>query len=108
MLKEDMPYSSAEWQVRSGSEDEFVAAWNEFIRWTVDDRPGARTFHLLRDAKDPNHFVSFGSWDSMEDLRAWGQQEAFADLYGRCAALCDDVTSGPFLLAAGLRAERPT
>lgn len=106
MLQEGMPYSSGDWHVRSGSEDEFIKAWTEFIEWTVEQVPGARTFHLLRDGNDPRHFLSFGSWDAVEDFDAWRTREKFADLYGRCEALCDTVTSGPFTLAAGLRAPR--
>lgn len=107
MLKAGMPYSSADWHVRSGSEEDFIKAWNEFIRWTVEEVPGARTFHLLRDTNDPGHFMSFGSWDSRETLQEWGQDETFADLYGRCVDLCEESSSGAFALAAGMRAERP-
>lgn len=67
---------------------------------------GARTFHLLRDAKDVNHFVSFGSWDTMETMQDWSNDNTFSKLYGRCVELCDEVDSGPFTLAAGRRAER--
>jgi heme-degrading monooxygenase HmoA len=106
MLQQGMPYSAADWQVRAGREAEFVRAWNDFIRWTVEEVPGARTFHLLRDEQNSGRFVSFGSWDSMETVQAWGRHERFAEMYGRCVELCDDVTSGPFTLEAGMRSER--
>jgi len=33
-------YSSGEWLVREGSEEEFIQRWTTFIEWTLNEAPG--------------------------------------------------------------------
>jgi hypothetical protein len=37
-------YSSGEWLVREGSEEEFIEAWTTFIEWSLDNAEGAESF----------------------------------------------------------------
>jgi len=72
-----MVYTSGDWHVKPGREDEFVIAWHDFAQWTVDaiDSEGQGT--LLRDAEDPSHYVSFGTWRDAETVERWRQSEDF-------------------------------
>jgi hypothetical protein len=36
-------YSSGEWLVRAGSEEEFIQTWTTFIEWSLDNAEGADT-----------------------------------------------------------------
>jgi heme-degrading monooxygenase HmoA len=39
--------------------------------------PGADTLRLARDTNDPGQYVSFGRWDSIEDVHAWKASPEF-------------------------------
>src|SRR5437762_3003202 len=49
-------YTSGTWQVKEGEEDEFVAAWRDFVAWG-STFPGSGTFRLVRDADDSATFM---------------------------------------------------
>lgn len=84
-----MLYTSGTWIVRAGREEEFVAAWSDLASWTTAEiAPGQRAM-LLRDRDDPSHFVSFGPWDSDEDIARWRASEGFVSRVGRIRELLD-------------------
>src|SRR5215213_6968380 len=43
MQRAGQSYSSGEWLVRAGGEEEFVDRWNAFIEWTADNAAGAES-----------------------------------------------------------------
>ena len=92
-------YSSGVWTVKPGEEDAFVADWKEFVSWAAE-LPGSGTFRLLRDADQPNRFVSFGSWEEIDAQNAWTQHPEFAERLGRVRAHCDEFTPSSYELAA--------
>lgn len=94
------PYTSGNWAVKQGSEDAFVSRWTEFAGWSKENAPGAGRFYLLRDSRDPQHFVSFGSWRDPDAVTAWRERPEFADLLGRCRALCEDFEARDYTLVA--------
>ena len=48
------------WQVKPGSEDDFITAWQEMADWTMREVQGAEPGGtLLRDREQPSRFVSF-------------------------------------------------
>ncbi len=63
-------YAMGTWTAKDGEEEEFIAAWEEFVRWG-STLSGAGTFRLTRDLTDPSAFVSFSDWDSIENARVW-------------------------------------
>ena len=69
-------YTNGIWRVKDGREDEFVAAWTEFVSW-AKEQPGSQTFRLVRDVEDPSRFMSFAAWDSFEAQRAWKETDEF-------------------------------
>jgi heme-degrading monooxygenase HmoA len=54
MHKTGRSYSSGEWLVRAGSEQEFIQRWNSFIEWTLKEAPGAVSFVLVRSTQEPS------------------------------------------------------
>lgn len=77
-------YTSGNWHVRSGSEDEFIKRWTDFVESSKDSVRGQGHFLLIREDADPKHFVSVGTWASAEARGAWMStpqfEEAFATL----------------------------
>jgi heme-degrading monooxygenase HmoA len=90
-------YSSGTWIVKAGEEDAFVEAWREFITWS-GEQPGSGTFRLVRDLENPSHFLSFGSWDSVDAERAWMASSEFGERLGRVRAHCDDFSGSGYEL----------
>lgn len=74
-------YTLALWRARSGEEDGLVAAWKAMAAATKADFPDA-TAVLLRDREDPRLFVSFGPWESAEQVQQWRASRAFTEGVG--------------------------
>jgi heme-degrading monooxygenase HmoA len=81
------PYTLTSWVVKRGREAEFVERWSEWAEWSHREGLAARAM-LLRDADDPERFVSFGPWESMQAVRNW---RALAGYQGRVAKLREVV-----------------
>ena len=75
-------YTTGVWRPNAGEEDVFVEAWAEFARW-ASDMPSAGTVRLARDLRDPERFVSFAVWESIEAVRAWKSSPEFRERMGR-------------------------
>ncbi len=71
-------YTLATWRTKPGHEDDFVAAWQGLADRTKAAFPHASAV-LLRDRDDPSLFVSFGPWDSPEEVAEWRSSSAFVD-----------------------------
>ena len=92
------PYTSGDWLVKEGKEQEFVAAWNAFTSWSIKQESSVATFTLIRKADDPRHYVSFAAWKDEAALKSWMSRPDFAQLYAQARDLCDTVVSGVYLL----------
>ena len=83
-------YTLAVWHVKPGLEDEFVTAWDELSRWSVEtgyEWSGT----LLRDRDDVARFVSFGPWPSAEAAERWRLSPGFGDRIERLRELLERV-----------------
>jgi heme-degrading monooxygenase HmoA len=69
-------YTSGLWVVKESKEQDFVAAWTDFVTW-AKDQPGSGKFRLVRDTEDPRSFLSFAPWASFDDQKAWKQTDEF-------------------------------
>jgi heme-degrading monooxygenase HmoA len=102
-------YSSGEWSVRAGSEEEFVERWTTFIEWSLDNAEGAESFVLVRSTEEPRKFLSLGAWENQEAQEAWrempGCRSCLASA-GSCAR-SSRPTHTPWLLPKS-RAVLPT
>jgi heme-degrading monooxygenase HmoA len=100
MERTDQSYSSGEWKVRAGSEEEFVQRWNAFIEWSLENAPGAGSFVLVRSTEDPTRFLSLGSWESQQAQQAWREMPRQQELLGQCRELCETFDYHLYTLAS--------
>jgi heme-degrading monooxygenase HmoA len=89
-------YASGNWHVKAGNEDDFVARWTEFLRWTREAHPGLADANLIRDRKDGLHFVSFVDWQDPAARDAWKQSAGFMERFTACRELCEDFYGGDY------------
>jgi heme-degrading monooxygenase HmoA len=95
-------YSSGEWLVREGSEEEFIERWTTFIEWTLTEAPGAESFVLVRSTEEPGRFLSLGEWESQQAQEAWREMPQMQEMLGHCRAVCDQFDTYQYTLAARL------
>jgi heme-degrading monooxygenase HmoA len=93
-------YTSGNWLVKEGSEDDFIKRWTEFTDWTSKNSGGARSFFLIREDSNPRHFLSFGAWNDFAAVQQWRQSPEFAQRLGTCRELCDDFEASDYSLAS--------
>jgi quinol monooxygenase YgiN len=93
-------YSSGEWLVRPGSEEEFIKAWTNFTEWSLENAEGAESFILVRSMEDPKKFLSLGAWESQQAQEAWREMPQMQVMLGQCRALCDEYDTHRYTLAA--------
>ncbi len=93
-------YSSGEWSVRAGSEEEFVDRWTMFIEWSLDNAEGAASFVLVRSMEEPSKFLSLGAWENQEAQEAWRKMPRMQELLGQCRELCEEFETHTYTLAA--------
>ena len=92
--------TSGDWVVSEGREDDFVAAWSELIRWSLEAIPGCRWATLIRQDDDPRHFISFGEWDGKEVVATWRQHPEFPEKLGAARSLCETFIGLDYTVAA--------
>ena len=100
MEKTGQPYSSGEWLVRTGSEEEFIEGWTTFAESTLNNAPGAVSFVLVRCNEDPRRFLSLGAWENQEAQQAWRAMPQRQELLDQCRELCEEIEVHPYTLAA--------
>jgi len=93
-------FASGNWIVTSGSQEQFIARWTEFLEWTRASAPGLLSGQLIQDSEDPSHFISFASWESQEAMQTWRSMPDFATRLSACRALCDDFRGSTYTVAA--------
>jgi len=92
-------FASGNWHVTKGKEEEFVAAWTEFLQWTRKSQPGLVRAELTRDTADTNHFLSISEWEDTTSRDAWRKSADFEKKFGAARALCDEMTSADYELS---------
>jgi heme-degrading monooxygenase HmoA len=98
MHKQNQPYSAGDWMVKDGKEAEFIERWSSFTKWSAENAPGAESFLLIQAQDDPRHFLSVGSWQDADSVRAWRQRPEFAELFGKVRELCETMTGSDYTL----------
>src|SRR5215207_2649379 len=100
MEKTAQSYSSGEWLVQPGSEDDFVERWTTFIERSLDNAEGAESFVLVRSTEEPRKFLSLGAWENQEAQEAWREMPRMRELLSRSRELCEEFESHTYTLAA--------
>jgi quinol monooxygenase YgiN len=93
-------YTSGSWITNPGKEDEFRRAWAEFAQWSSEHKLGVGTPLLLQDLDTSNRFLSFGPWDSKEQIAAWRATPEFAAFLAKAKELCEEVKPSTLRLVA--------
>ena len=94
-------YTLGIWTVKTGREEEFVKAWTDLAERTKADFPD-ETATLLRDGEHRNLFISFGPWDSVEQIDRWRSSDTFQEGVGRLRELLDDFAPHTMERVAGI------
>jgi heme-degrading monooxygenase HmoA len=81
-------WSHSTWRVKPGHEDEFVAAWKEWVTWSALQGLGSSA-RLLRDVDDPRRFLSFGPWEDLDTVARWRSEPGFGQRVERLQRLVD-------------------
>jgi heme-degrading monooxygenase HmoA len=81
-------YTTGSWKPFPGHEAAFVEAWTEFSSW-ASTMPGAGRAILARDLRDPERFVSFVEWESIDAIRGWKTSPEFKLRMARVQAHID-------------------
>jgi heme-degrading monooxygenase HmoA len=102
MMRTGQSYSSGEWLVREGSEEDFIERWTTFIEWSLNNAPGAESFVLVRSTDEPRRFLSLGAWENQEAQEAWRGMPRMQELLSQCRELCEEFESHGYTLAASL------
>ena len=76
-------YSTGSWLPFAGQEDPFLAAWTEFASWAAGMQGAAGEALLTRDLRDPERFISFLPWESLEAIQAWKAHPEFKERMSR-------------------------
>ena len=92
-------YTLGIWTVKNGREGEFVDAWRDLAERTKSDFPD-ETATLLRDRDQPNRFISFGPWDTLEQIERWRGSETFKQAVGTIRAMLENFEAHTMDLAA--------
>ena len=92
-------YTSGSWKPNPGSEEAFVEAWAQFAAWG-SSISGAGTLRLARDLEDPERFLSFGDWESVEAATAWKNMPDFREKIARVLQHCAEFDSANYAVVA--------
>ncbi|MDP8977497.1 MAG: antibiotic biosynthesis monooxygenase [Actinomycetota bacterium] len=81
-------YTLGIWTIQEGREAEFVGAWENMARMTKQHFPAAAGT-LLRDQERATRFISFGPWESLEQVEEWRESAAFRNGVARIREVLD-------------------
>ena len=76
-------YSTGSWLPHAGQEEPFLEAWKVFSGWAVALPGAAGEAVLVRDLRDPDRFVSFLPWESLEAIKSWKAHPEFKQRMSR-------------------------
>ena len=99
-------YTTGSWKPFPGEEDAFVEAWAAFADW-ASEQPGAGVARLARDLRDPERFVSFMDWESIEAVRSWKGSPEFKERMSPVQKHIDKFTPTELELVASRGGDTP-
>ena len=92
-------YTTGTWKPNASKQDAFIEAWTSFATW-ASGRPGACTLRLTRDLRSAGVFFSFGTWASIDAVRAWKSAPDFRDRLARVLQHVDEFEPAELELVA--------
>jgi heme-degrading monooxygenase HmoA len=100
MMQTGHSYSSGEWLVRAGCEEDFIESWTNLAQWSMNNAPGAESVVLVRSTEEPRRFLSLGGWENQEAQQAWREMPEMQKLLSQCRELCEEFEFHQYMLAA--------
>ncbi len=105
MSESNEVYTLGFWTALPEKESEFIAAWQEFARWTMQNQKGTiGDAKLIQDVSEPRRFISFGAWQNPERVQEWRRQPEFQSFFLKAKTLCEDIKPGNWKEAASASA----
>lgn len=98
-------YTTGSWKPFPGQEEAFIEAWTEFASW-ASEMPGASVARLARDLREPERFVSFMRWKSIEGVRGWKSSPEFKERMSRVQKHIDKFAPTELEIVATTGSER--
>ena len=89
-------YSLLDWHVKPGRESEFVEKWREVAASNIVENNSDGWAKLLRDEKDPAHFISLAEWPDVHMVGLWFESDGFKRRRDELEDLIESVTPGNF------------
>ncbi len=83
------PYTFGHYTVRSGNENTFLSAWENMAHETLKHYKLMGNVRLVQDPDNPQNYISFAEWDSINDIKTWMEQPYYRDFAQRAQELCD-------------------
>jgi heme-degrading monooxygenase HmoA len=97
-------YSTGSWLPFADQEEPFLDAWREFAGWAAGMPGAAGEALLLRDLRDPERFVSFLPWESLEAIQAWKAHAEFKERMSSVQHYVDEFAPTEAEVVARVRA----
>jgi heme-degrading monooxygenase HmoA len=95
------------WKVAEERQAAFIDAWSSFASW-ASSQEGAATLRLGQDATDPTRFVSFGPWQSADQVHAWKGGPEFRERMAHVQRYVDEFHPSELDLVAWATDGAPT
>ena len=92
-------YTSGDWHVKPGREQEFVDAWQELAEWSTNEYGPDGWGKLFRDKEDPARFRSVGAWPDERVVEEWRASDGFKQRLAKIRELLEEMSIRTFDLA---------
>ena len=84
-------YTSARWNVRAGSEKDFVKTWTRLINWTRKRKFGLEEAVMLQEADDSRRFVSLLTWKDLDEIATWRKSAEYKKYISQLQEFCEEI-----------------
>lgn len=95
-------YTSGDWYVKAGREEDFANKWQEIAGATTAEIEATAPQILLRDVEDPRHFRTFGRWENEEAIVRWRDGSVFGARIGELYELLEVAAPSVFDIVTSL------
>ncbi len=96
MYELEQIFTSGSWFAKKGREADFIKEWQAFADWAQENNLGSGNPYLLQDLNNPQHFISFGPWPTIEAIQTWRKTAQFKAFVEKVKNLCEKFE--PFTL----------
>ena len=92
-------YTSGDWHVKAGQEDDFAKKWHELSAAAVAEIEPSAWHVLLCDREDPKHFRSFGRWQDEDAIVRWRDSSVLGSRVGELSHMLESAETSVFEIA---------